>query len=94
MTDLIDRQALLEQIRATICSYCDNHKCTECALDNAIFIINTQGNVEPKKGEWVVVDLNGYADDNDIHCGVCFKYAAEKTNFCPHCGADMKGKKE
>lgn len=47
--------------------------------------------VEPKRGSWVEVDLTGYAEKNDIHCGVCFRYATEKTNYCPHCGAKMRG---
>lgn len=45
--------------------------------------------VAPKRGEWLGVDLSGYSDRNDIHCGLCFRPAAGKTNYCPHCGANM-----
>lgn len=57
MADLIDRQLLLKRIADTVCKYCDGSKlCKNCELDDAIFVINTQATVAPKKGEWISVD--------------------------------------
>ena len=101
MTDLIDRQALLECITKTICNYCDDSKCGECALDNGIFIINTQGNVAPKKGEWIETPYrrgDAYRAGSPsarFHCSNCKHRTgyvnAMKWQYCPNCGADMRG---
>ena len=29
-------------------------------------------------------------DTCHVYCSVCDKHADYKTNFCPHCGADMR----
>lgn len=44
--------------------------------------------VERKKGKWID---RGYMKVG-FHCSVCGGYAISgKDNFCPHCGADMRG---
>jgi len=40
--------------------------------------------VEVKHGEWV-----GY--NFDFYCSNCNRYHTVRSNFCPHCGADMRG---
>jgi hypothetical protein len=40
---------------------------------------------EIKYGKWEVFGLR-----NPL-CSLCHKYNYEKTDFCPHCGADMRG---
>lgn len=49
---------------------------------------------EPKKGEWIVDD----EDEIYMWCNQCEqgkRYSQslyiKKTNFCPNCGADMRG---
>lgn len=48
-------------------------------------------NTERKHGEW---EQGDYYDIGDV-CSVC-QYDSEKEpcqyEFCPHCGADMRGK--
>ena len=44
---------------------------------------------EQKKGHWVTTK----SIDNEYFqmCDVCQRMASVRTNFCPHCGADMRG---
>lgn len=50
---------------------------------------------ERKKGKWVIEP-----DRTVMHCNVCgwaFEYYAgleEEWNYCPYCGADMRGERE
>lgn len=39
------------------------------------------------EGEWEMLGLR------NPKCSLCHKYNIEKSNFCPHCGAKMKGGK-
>ena len=56
--------------------------------------------IEPKRGEWTVSIREEWAGDGCVkvmtcRCSVCGVRAYEyKTNFCPHCGADMRNIKE
>lgn len=46
-------------------------------------------------GEWIVERSgNGWNDWLNVTCSVCGKKfeRTDKTNFCPSCGADMRGK--
>ena len=63
--------------------------------------------IEPKRGEWID-EADKYDASFGIHdyrCSNCNSYADEyigghewytagKPNFCPHCGADMRERKE
>ena len=46
---------------------------------------------EPRKGHWIVHPKNIYAH---LVCDKCLSGAPYdcETNFCPNCGADMRGK--
>lgn len=54
--------------------------------------VNALKQPERKKGKWVIEP-----DRTVMHCNVCgwaFEYYAgleEEWNYCPHCGADMRG---
>lgn len=66
------------------------------AVDTAIYALSAQPTIEPrKKGKWI---LGGYEDMYYI-CNCCqYKeseyYLKPKANFCPNCGADMRGKSD
>lgn len=54
--------------------------------------INKAPTIEPKQGEWEYVDdrLLGYAPFH--RCRECGEEMyTTKDNFCPNCGADMRG---
>ena len=75
----------------------------------AKMIINSAPSIdiEPKRGEWID-EADKYDASFGIHdyrCSNCNSYADEyigghewytagKPNFCPHCGADMRERKE
>ena len=49
---------------------------------------------EPKQGEWIESDFFG--DIECSNCGAewdCCDNDTERFNFCPNCGADMRGEK-
>lgn len=96
MTDLIDRQQLLQHF--------DN--CLKTGGFNAYIVamqcyVEQMPTIELKRGEWV--------NDNDpmypysCHCSECGETALTKeetsydyvlSNYCPNCGADMRGDSE
>lgn len=43
---------------------------------------------KPKTGHWIKINVNYY---NRYQCNQCDRLVEEKTDFCPHCGADMRG---
>lgn len=51
---------------------------------------------EREKGEWIekVDDYGTYKCVDGYHCSICHGYNDYKENFCPNCGADMRGGKE
>ena len=42
---------------------------------------------ERKRGKWEFIGGYGY----QYRCSACIMCAEHKTNFCPNCGADMRG---
>lgn len=50
-----------------------------------------------QKGEWIGISYDGYADRNPVYdeweCSVCGAEVTKETNYCPDCGANMKGEK-
>lgn len=42
--------------------------------------------IEPKRGKWIPVD-NGH----HVRCSECGRCGFASDNFCPSCGADMRG---
>ena len=53
---------------------------------------------ERKRGKWITTRT--WAHDGEIYCDQCESdaptegdYRQVKTNFCPNCGADMRGDK-
>lgn len=50
------------------------------------------------KGKWVGTDYDGFADGNPVYnewkcseCGCVFEDEEPTWNYCPNCGADMRG---
>lgn len=53
-------------------------------IDAVIKGIPSADVIEPKRGEWI--DFK-----NGWKCNACEKWNSEKSNFCPNCGAEMRG---
>ena len=59
-------------------------------MDAKQIIINTPFVSNKPQGEWIIeIDANGYTYRRCSICGM--KQYAGQLNFCPDCGADMKG---
>ena len=106
MSDLIDRQAAIEHFCNKECgmnpSECEMYPCYQ------IESIQEVPSAEPerKKGEWIKIpefcgdDVSGFID-NHFSCSECKKEAEINpwgfyilSDFCPNCGADMRGEEE
>lgn len=92
MPRLIDAEKLWKAITTRIEEYCD--------IADLIEIIETQPTVdaEPvKHGHWEKPQRHGvisYDEHAYAECSCCHKsqYLARGMNYCPHCGADMRGR--
>ena len=52
--------------------------------------------VERKRGKWIVWFSELYPADSTQECSVCHaeQFIGGDDNFCPNCGADMRGNDE
>ena len=87
MSDLIERQAAIDALNKMLhdCFWADDEE-----LDAVITTLNELPSAQPerKNGKWLDGSIPTYAI-----CNVCAyqeRYAYE-NNFCPNCGADMRG---
>ena len=93
MRDLIDRQAAIEAIDAvfpvdpTMSEYVRGITCG-AALAKTYIKQLPSAQPERPKGKWVEKPhVYGVA-----YCSLCdYELHTNDTNFCPHCGADMRG---
>ena len=86
MSRLIDADALIGELHNTYL-YGDNAR-------KVIYRkIEEQPTIEPQriKGRWEL--LPGRDDEHIryLHCSVCHFNGEYESNFCPNCGADMRG---
>ena len=106
MSDLIDRQAAIATaVKAAIdwLRLANPQYSIAYCIGEAMRALPT---VEPKKGKWIAHETQNDRYD-DIKCPFCKKiytvdayriddigFTAEDFNFCPNCGADMRGEEE
>lgn len=87
MTRLIDADALKYNIKHAKGLYFD---------EELVFkIIDQAPRVVRMKGEWVSPTKNTDFSNRDLFsdCSICGHTQMDETNFCPNCGADMRGGK-
>ena len=95
MSDLISRQAAVDAIRAMqtykLFAGDDLILVDQAGAQTELMMLPT---AKPKKGEW----KKSYADHEAFgvrpffrYCSECCEATAHKYNFCPNCGADMRG---
>jgi uncharacterized paraquat-inducible protein A len=76
----------------TVCFYNEIDSPTLQALHMAIEALSA----ERPKGEWQKVDEQPYFRKHfdNVCCSVCHYKGMKKYNYCPNCGARMKGGEE
>ena len=95
MRRLIDADALmvvLEKIPAVGFKNIDNQTYTLVLLAQVLNIIKKQPTIERKTGEWIDEGFDretGY--EGLIVCSECGEEGNLVWDFCPICGADMRG---
>ena len=83
MNDLISRQAAIDYINRAIPEWSEDK-------ETAIDCLQNTPPVQPerKKGKWIQKE-NVYGV---VYCSKCdYELHTNDTNFCPNCGADMRG---
>ena len=58
-------------------------------ITNCIAEVVNAPTIEPKQGEWIEMYRNGFGNMICM-CSKC-NFHATKSNYCPNCGAHMKG---
>lgn len=84
---LIDADELVKKERLYYSYLADEFYVRKSDIENAPTI------EERKKGKWIGKPIAGYCT---VRCSVCkdvFRENNGRWNFCPDCGADMRGKK-
>ena len=57
-----------------------------------VYHVEQLPSVQPKHGKWI--DKSGGIDGAWNYCSVCGEQAIDLYDFCPNCGADMRGETE
>ena len=91
--DTISRQAAINEIAKWMLEYGgEKEKRERDALENVANGIKKLPSVQPRKGKWAGT---GYSERFGIFiCDNCGKFATMKSEFCPNCGADMRGSQD
>ena len=81
---LIDADALMRVIDAVPLTFDGGVDINELET-----IINEQPTIEERKtGEWIELD---FTEAWEYKCDQCGRLSDFKDNYCPNCGADMRG---
>ncbi len=87
MSRYIDADELIEDVRRKR----GLHEIIKGVIYSFLHDAPTADVVESKRGEWIKLPSNGIG--NTAECSVCHDsvYGYESCDFCPNCGADMRG---
>lgn len=101
LIDPIDRNALMVKLGiVNNCEACEFHETIYCSWKpNAVDVceaICDAPTIEPerKPGHWIIYTVS-MLDGEDCKCSECGQTScAPYWNFCPNCGADMRGEQD
>lgn len=66
--------------------------CDEKWIPLNVDAVNAQPTIEPRRGKWIYNQLRGTT--RIWRCSECGWNDLAQFNFCPHCGADMRGEND
>ena len=98
MAEYIEREALMRRIKEIHCAECDSYhgvRCRACWVDDTLDYIDseTAADVMPvRHGRWV--EKEKYTFGIMYDCSLCENRILDNGhpwNYCPNCGADMRG---
>ena len=84
MSDYISRQAAIDVLAEGMCGD------LECKIHEKIKALPSADVRENVRGEWIDFGHDFYGD-YEYKCSSCGMTANYTTDFCPNCGADMRG---
>ena len=96
---LVDADALMELYADRLTAIAERYSpdSSECGiLSGAMKLLEIQPTIEPKNGKWRrrLVDCGFNADWHCSRCGWKTSLEEHGYNFCPNCGADMRGEED
>lgn len=86
MEDLIKREDAIELV-----ALCGTKPIAPWTFDELQEEIQNLPSAEPEQGEWERIPYS--MADYGSRCSLCHFKVGNPTNFCPNCGADMRGEK-
>lgn len=94
MDDLISRQAVINEAEEWIETYTSGRggQRERDAIKHVISGIKTMPSAQPerKNGDWV---RTSFYNDTPV-CSECYSEGRWDWDYCPNCGADMRGKQD
>ena len=96
MDDLISRQAVIDALDDYFSTLLETDTVSPEDLCYEILMIPAADVVERKHGHWIRVPLACYGGGTVIvyECSECCENQIAQSDFCPNCGADMRGGKD
>ena len=100
MSRYIDADELtiaLDALCDRVCEYSKSQRygvCDACSLGSAFGVIENFPSVDVREvvhGKWLLNDMNGFKIFDCSNCGI---HIEAQFNYCPNCGADMRGEKD
>lgn len=102
----MDENEQIEEIAKVLCA--DYGNCEGCPfavlfidyytcdrIEKAERVVLEKGYRKVERGEWIEKTHDwDFGDYIDYTCSICGSREQNKRNFCPECGADMRGKEE